>query len=348
MTRRIAIACGIGAAVAVTAQPQHAQEIATFSKLPSLHRGPTEAKAVNAAGTVIVGYSWGRDGLLYAVKWTLQNGVWVIGILQRPVGCMYSLAAAVNDAGDAAGHDSTPSTTRRPVLWPFSGGSTVLGCSNDPVSKLVTVYGISGGGQVAVGGSQGAVVWRPGRCAERLPPLVAGGGSAALVVNGDGTIVGGFASPSLDAPASVPVRWANITGHWQITQLDHRPGGAMGANALGDLAGRVVVPCALENGCSRAAVWYAGGGSVELGTLGGAESWARGINASDEVVGGSTAGNGVNTGFFWSEWSGMLKLPVKGQWAAANAVSDVRPDGTRLVVGMDSQGQGLVWVIRNP
>jgi uncharacterized membrane protein len=137
-------------------------------------------------------------------------------------------------------------------------------------------------------------------------------------------------------------------GQWQITQLDHRPGGASGANALGDLAGCVVVPCALENGCSRATVWYAEGGSLELGTLGGAESGARGINASDEVVGGSTAENGVNTGFFWSEWSGMLKLPVKGQWAAANAVSDVRPDGTRLVVGMDSQGQGLVWVIRNP
>jgi uncharacterized membrane protein len=83
-------------------------------------------------------------------------------------------------------------------------------------------------------------------------------------------------------------------------------------------------------------------------TLGGAESWARGINASDEVVGGSTAENCVNTGFFWSEWSGMLKLPVKGQWAAANAVSEVGPDGTRLVVGMDAQGQALVWVIRNP
>ena len=356
MTRRIAIACGIGIAAVVAVQPQHArtahaayQEIATFSKLPGLQRsGPSEARAVNAMGTVIVGYSWGRDGLLYAVKWTLQNGVWVIGILQRAEGCMHSLAAAVNDAGDAAGHDSTRGGPSRPVLWPFGGGSTVLGCSNDPVSAIVSVYGISGGGQVAVGGAQGAVVWRPGSCAERLPPLVNGGGAAALAVNGDGTIVGGFALPSLGAPASVPVRWAHIMGQWQITQLDHRPGAASGANTLGDLAGRVVVPCALENGCSRATVWYAEGGSVELGTLGGAESWARGINASDEVVGLSTAENGVNTGFFRSEWSGMLKLPVKAQWAAANAVSDVRPDGTRLVVGMDAQGQALVWVIRNP
>jgi hypothetical protein len=44
----------------------------------------------------------------------------------------------------------------------------------------------------------------------------------------------------------------------------------------------------------------------------------------------------------------MLQLPFKGSWAAANGVSDVRPDGTRLVVGMSSQGVAVVWVVRNP
>jgi uncharacterized membrane protein len=91
-----------------------------------------------------------------------------------------------------------------------------------------------------------------------------------------------------------------------------------------------------------------GRGSRELGTLGGAHSWARDINASREVVGLSTSPRVGNTAFFWSELGGMFQLPFKGRWAAANAVSDVRPDGTRLVVGISSQGVAVVWVVRNP
>ena len=45
---------------------------------------------------------------------------------------------------------------------------------------------------------------------------------------------------------------------------------------------------------------------------------------------------------------GIVQLPFKGRWAAANALSDVRSDGTRLVVGKDSRGQAVVWVVRNP
>ena len=44
----------------------------------------------------------------------------------------------------------------------------------------------------------------------------------------------------------------------------------------------------------------------------------------------------------------MVQLPFKGRWAAANALSDVRPDGTRLVVGMSSAGEAVVWVVRTP
>jgi hypothetical protein len=44
----------------------------------------------------------------------------------------------------------------------------------------------------------------------------------------------------------------------------------------------------------------------------------------------------------------QLQLPSKARWAAANGVSDVRPDGTRLVVGMSSQGAAVVWVVRDP
>jgi probable HAF family extracellular repeat protein len=95
-------------------------------------------------------------------------------------------------------------------------------------------------------------------------------------------------------------------------------------------------------------IWYAAGGSQDLETLGGKDSWASDINATRDVVGGSTASNGVNAAFFWSESLGMLQLPSKGRWARANAVSDVRLDGTRLIVGQDSRRNAVAWVVRNP
>ena len=100
---------------------------------------------------------------------------------------------------------------------------------------------------------------------------------------------------------------------------------------------------------NRAVIWYAAGGSFELGTLGGEHSLARDINGSGEVVGWSTAPGIGMTGFFWSSSRGMLQLqlPFKARLAAANGVSDVRPDGTRLVVGMSSQGAAVVWVVRD-
>jgi hypothetical protein len=64
------------------------------------------------------------------------------------------------------------------------------------------------------------------------------------------------------------------------------------------------------------------------------------------VVGGSAAGNGINTGYFWSLEVGMMQLPIKARWAAANAVSDVRSDGTRHVLGMDARGKPIVWVVK--
>jgi hypothetical protein len=66
-----------------------------------------------------------------------------------------------------------------------------------------------------------------------------------------------------------------------------------------------------------------------------------------EFVGSSTSLNG-NTGYIWSESTGMLQLPFEGRWAAANAISDIRSDATRLVVGMSSRAEPLVWVVRNP
>ena len=315
-------------------------EIAAFSTLPSLGRG-AEALAVDAAGTTIVGSAWDRSGLLHAVKWSIESdGSWAITDLPRPPSATSAKASGVNNFGDAAGNDF-PGTTSHPILWPATGGFSVLGCADDP--GPVSVYGISAGAQVVVGAAGGAAVWRPGICRENLP----GASGIALAVNGDGTIVGGVANVS-SANSGVPVRWTNLTGKWQIEPLDSRSGLAFGANSVGDLAGYVVVPCSLQDGCDRAMIWYVAGSSRELGTLGGEHSWARDINANGEVVGSSTSPRVGNTAYFWSESLGMVQLPFRGRFAVANALSDVRQDGTRLVVGADSRQNAVVWVVRNP
>ena len=152
-------------------------------------------------------------------------------------------------------------------------------------------------------GQQGgaATLWQPGGCGTALPSMFSGASAGAHAVNGDGTIVGGTrAIRTCRQLRRVPVRWTSIGGQWQIEQLDARPGVVHGANGAGEFpAGHVSFPCALADGRQPGRHLYAAGGSLELGTLGGAVSFARDINGSGEVVGLEHARSRIgNTGFF--------------------------------------------------
>jgi probable HAF family extracellular repeat protein len=326
--------------------PNTGSQFATLAKLaPIKGGGHGEAYAVDRTGSVIAGYSWDRAGRMNPVTWRLQNGAWVITALPYAPTATSAIARAVNDQGDVAGND-WPGSSPHAVLWPSTGGFDGLGCYD-----LGQVYGISAAGRVLVGVRHGvspatAAAWRPGSCREDLPSLVTGGGARAMAINGDATIVGGT--------AGVPVRWRRAAGAWEIQQLDTRPGSVYGANAAGDLVGHVQIPCASPSEqipppqCFRGVIWYAAGGSRELGTLGGETTSPRAINAAGEVVGLSALPNGEGHPFFWSEALGMRQLPVTGG-AWAFGVSGVRPDGTRLVVGAGGQPMSaLAWVVRNP
>lgn len=318
---------------------------ATLSTLPSLGRGNgAEAYAVQQSGGIIAGYSWQSDGRMIPVKWTLQNGAWMITSLPYAATATSARAKGVNDQGDVAGND-WPASAPHAVLWPSTGGFQVLGCNNE----LGEVFGMSAGGRTLAGVVQGslalAAVWEPGQCRVNLPPLVAGRSARADAVNGNGSIVGG----SADAGSYyVPVRWTRVSGAWTITALDSRQGAVRGANSAGDLVGYVKVPCALPAGCNLGMIWYAAGGTRALPTLGGSQTTPVGINSAGEVVGLSSLASEDGTAFFWSETMGMRQLPITGG-AWAFAVSGVRADGTRLVVGAGGTKFGaVVWVVRNP
>jgi uncharacterized membrane protein len=318
---------------------------ATLASLPSLGKGVHgEAYAVQQSGGMIAGYSWHRDGRMIPVTWKLTNGAWTITALSYPATATSARAKAVNDQGDVGGND-WPGSAPHAVLWPSTGGFEVLGCNNE----LGEVFGMSAGGRTLAGVVQGspaiAAVWEPGQCRVNLPPLVAGGSARADAVNGNGTIVGGSANAG---SYQVPVRWTRVGGAWTITALDSRQGAVRGGNSAGDLVGYVMVPCALPDGCSLGMIWYAAGGTRALPTLGGSGTTPVGINSAGEVVGLSSLASGDGTAFFWSETMGMRQLPIAGG-AWAFAVSGVRADGTRLVVGAGGTKFGaVVWVVRNP
>ena len=354
--------CAFGAYTLAFSQPKKPSQFATFSTLPSFPRGTnSEAIDVNRAGSVIVGHAFDRNGIQWAVRWTLQNGSWVMSPLPTPTDAAYARARAVSDLGDAAGEDWSPGAPRhRAVLWPATGGYVLLGCNEDMVSTIVEA--ISDDGQTVVGtkpilegnvivGSR-ASVWPAGGCRTDLPWLGEGISAAARAVNRDATVLGGSASATTVNPISVPVRWT-FDGLWHIQPLDARPGSVFGSNDVGDLVGFARVPfgaagCEVADGCGRAVIWYADGGTRDLGTLGGAFSSASGINASREVVGMAATAHVGSTPFIWSASVGMLELPYRGKSAVANAISDVRPDGTRVVVGFNSNGEASVWVVTLP
>ena len=316
-------------------KPKGTASTTTVLKLPSLGSN-AEAHGINDAGTVVVGHSFDRAGYLYAVKWTLHNGAWTISVLPYPGS---AIARSIDNQGNVVGYGAT--SPRRAVFWPAEGGYTVLGCDDDvaeahAIGDALQVVGHSGGR---------AAVWQaPQSCAEHLPPLEEGAFASATGVSADGSIIGGRAFRTAEQ-SSAAVRWTGAQGARQIEQLDPRPGSARRANATGDLAGHLTVPCALADGCQRGVIWYVAGGSLQLGTLGGAHSWIQDINVSGEVVGLSTSTGGTNTAFFWSPARGMVQLPAN-RWGAANAMSDVRADGTRLAAGTDSQANAVVWIIR--
>jgi len=317
---------------------------ATLAKLaPIKGGGHGEAYAVDQAGSVIAGYSWDRNGRMNPVTWRLQSGAWTITAFPYAATATSAVARGVNDAGDLAGNDF-PASSPHPVLWFSAGGFALLGCSDIGEVQAISIGGQTLAGGVGAIGSRTAALWRPTGCREDLPLLVTGGTSSANAINGNASIVGGTAS--IGSGISVPVRWTLSNAVWQIEQLDNRPGSVYGSNPAGDLVGSVQVSCGSAPSCSRGMIWYAAGGSRELGTLGGESTTPRAINAAGEVVGLSSLSDGKGTAFIWSESAGMRQLPVSGS-AWAFAVSGVRTDGTRLVVGAGGKPfSALVWTVR--
>ncbi|MGH9629265.1 MAG: PEP-CTERM sorting domain-containing protein [Bryobacteraceae bacterium] len=111
---------------------------------------------------------------------------------------------------------------------------------------------------------------------------------------------------------------------------------ANGINTAGQIAGT-----SYAEGNAEATVW-SGGYASGLGTLGGQESYATGINDAGAVVGGAHLENGEMRAFRYSDGS-MLSLGVLGAgiWSAAYGINN---QGQVTGYSMDAHGRSTAFL----
>ena len=98
------------------------------------------------------------------------------------------------------------------------------------------------------------------------------------------------------------------------------------------------------DGAWHAFLWDVHRGMQDLGTLGGATSGARGINAQGQVVGGSSTADQATHAFLWDADTGMQDLHTFGEGVFRSSASAINDRGQ--VVGSNalfSVQWGFLW-----
>ena len=119
-----------------------------------------------------------------------------------------------------------------------------------------------------------------------------------------------------------PFSWTIAGGFIDLGTL----GGGFAIARAVNSNGQVVGVSSLNTACpgcpdpddEHAFSWTANGGMIDLGTLGGFNSFASAVNASGRVVGVSETADGPPHNFSWTATGGMVDLGDLGDVAAMN------------------------------
>ena len=213
----------------------------------------------------------------------------------------FSVARAINEAGQVVGTSTTSSGEEHVFLWTSQGGMTDLGTLGGADVRVPEISEINDAGVIVgtmiVGSGSHGFRWSPGSGLRDLGVLDANRDfSSARDVNAQGTVSG--------ESSGKPVIWssggfATVLGELQAGL----GGGAQAINSAGHVAGDafITIPPGLTD--VRAFFWTSDGGMRNLGTLDNgpfSHSEANDINDHDQVIGRSD-----HRGFIWSPQGGM-------------------------------------------
>jgi probable HAF family extracellular repeat protein len=172
----------------------------------------SDARAINADGSVVVGFAGDSADHSRAFRWTNSGGMTSLGVLP---GMSDSSASGVSSDGSVVVGSSYNNSTGRAFRWTSAGGMMDLGVV--PGADVSQATAISGDGSVIIGemissiaGSQTSFRWTSTDGWQDLGAIL-GPGSYAGAINGDGSeIVGDVISGDSLQPHAI--LWTSALG----------------------------------------------------------------------------------------------------------------------------------------
>lgn len=236
--------------------------------------GGGNAYGINASGEV-VGQNAVGHAFLYSNGTTTDLGT---------LGGTSSLALNINDSGEVVGWADDAANTTHGFLYNgsmvnLSPGSVTGGAQGINVSgQVVGWYSNGGSGTQAFLYSSGVET--------NLGTFPTGSNTYPLSINTGGQVVGYTYQQGITAeqPFQIQSGTTTITNFSGAFQMITASGQIVGGHYLSDT------------------VWhaYSNGAVTDLGTLGGSNSWAYGINTTGQMVGDSNTASGADHGFIYS------------------------------------------------
>ena len=277
---------------------------ATITYLPGLGGTEGTAVAINRSG-VIAGYSTLPSGERRAVTW--RNGV--VKDLKIPS----SVAVDINRYGQVVG--TSEANGQRAFLWDHG---VVTYFSQGSSASAINDLGMIAGAIDAPDGTYHAALWANGSVSDLGTLGGAYAYSQASDINNSGAVVGS---------STVDNNWHAFS--WSSEVMRDLNGNSQSSAAFATNDNGVIAGYAYFNNEEHAATWK-NGQVRDLGTLGGTESAALGINGHGDVVGYSTLSTTNGTVYpFYSHQGAMIRLPTPADTSAV--ASDVNRRGNRVV-----------------
>ena len=320
--------------VLLTVAPRCPAAQYTIEPLGSLGGNYSRAESISNSG-LVAGYAYTPASVEHAFLW--QSGSMVdLGTL----GGSASRAYDVNVSGQVGGWAATELGQARPVLWD-RGAIYELPTLGGPAGSVrgINDWGHAVGNAYLTSSVYHAALWRGGAVVDL--GTLGGAYSMAYDINRSGDVAG----YAYDAAGA---QWACLWADGTTYNLGRLAGAtASAAKAVNDRR-QVIV---WNYGLGHSALWQ-NAQLIDLGTLGGPESWAYGLNNRGQAVGWAELQSGIYHAFFWTDADAnglsdpgeMLDLgTLGGLFSSAYAINDAG-----IIVGYaqnsSGQWQAVRWV----